>query len=466
MLKRNKIKELINAYQEDIINDIIELVNINTVINESPIDKENPFGTGVSKLFQKVSKWALKDKFNTKNIDNYAMDVSLGEKSNDYIGILVHADTVPADPTSFSFNPFKGKFDGEFIYGRGTQDDKGPLVGIYYAFKIIQDLNIPLKKEVRLIIGGNEETYHKGINKYFENNNYPISSFTADNEFPLINVELGGLVSKGFIPFKDKSIISFKGGEVVNAVAEFAEAEIITSRNVKSLLKKYSHENHLEFKIKSDKNKHLISLKGKPSHGSIPQKGISAITHLANFLLNFSDDKGLKFIVDKFHKKYYGEGFNLKIDQKNASIIGQTSTSLGKAVLKDGLLELDQDIRYSSFHSEEEIENKITNQYKNNQGFIEISKISKPLYIDENEPIVKILLNSYKEITGISDARPIISGGGTYAKNVPNCLAFGALFPGEEQRMHNIDERLNIESLKKAIEIYINAIINLANYKW
>lgn len=462
-----EISELIKKYKQDIINDIVELINVNTVWEDQEVSKEHPFGKGVSKVFNILESKAKLDGFESSNLRNFALDISTEPKSKDYIGILVHADTVPANPESWSFNPFEGTYDGEFIYGRGTQDDKGPLVGIYYALKIIKDLNISLKREVRIIVGGNEETQHLGVTEYFKNNNYPVAAFTADNEFPLVNVELGGSISNVDLALKNPSIIDFKGGEVVNAVPEFAQAIIETEKDVRALANEYSKKNNIKVQVEK-KDNWLIKFKGKPSHGSIPQEGISAVNHLANFITNSLDikDEALEFIVEHFHNKFFGEGFNLEISNELADQIGQTSSSLGLVESDNKVLTLHQDIRFSSNFTEEQIIERISDEYKKVNGRVNFEKTSKPLHIKKDEPLVKILYGAYQEVTNDYKTPLIISGGGTYAKNAPNTLAFGAMFQGEEQRMHNIDERLNVDSLLKAIEIYIKAIIDLANYEW
>ncbi len=53
---------------------------------------------------------------------------------------------------------------------------------------------------------------------------------------------------------------------------------------------------------------------------------------------------------------------------------------------------------------------------------------------------------------------PFYQGGGTYAKEAKNTVAFGACFPGENTRMHEPDEFMNINNLHKCISIYAHAI--------
>jgi succinyl-diaminopimelate desuccinylase len=52
----------------------------------------------------------------------------------------------------------------------------------------------------------------------------------------------------------------------------------------------------------------------------------------------------------------------------------------------------------------------------------------------------------YKEVTG-HDEEPIAIGGGTYARAVPNAVAFGALLPGNVELAHQPNERISIEDV-------------------
>ncbi len=53
------------------------------------------------------------------------------------------------------------------IYGRGTGDDKGPLISSLYAMKYLMDEGkIPAGTCLRMIVGTNEEEGWGGINYY------------------------------------------------------------------------------------------------------------------------------------------------------------------------------------------------------------------------------------------------------------------------------------------------------------
>ena len=49
------------------------------------------------------------------------------------------------------------------LYGRGSVDDKGPVVASLFALKAIRDLGSPLNRRVRLLFGLNEETNDRDV---------------------------------------------------------------------------------------------------------------------------------------------------------------------------------------------------------------------------------------------------------------------------------------------------------------
>jgi succinyl-diaminopimelate desuccinylase len=80
----------------------------------------------------------------------------MGE-GEDVLGILAHLDVVPAGD-GWKTDPFGADVADGRIYGRGTNDDKGPAVAALYAMKAVQMAGIKLKKRVRLILGCDEES--------------------------------------------------------------------------------------------------------------------------------------------------------------------------------------------------------------------------------------------------------------------------------------------------------------------
>jgi succinyl-diaminopimelate desuccinylase len=74
---------------------------------------------------------------------------------------------------------------------------------------------------------------------------------------------------------------------------------------------------------------------------------------------------------------------------------------------------------------------------------------------------VRRLLAIYTRSTGES-AKPAISGGGTYAKRLPNAIAFGMWFPGKPYPGHDLDEKIPIADLERGERVLIRALVELA----
>ena len=76
------------------------------------------------------------------------------------------------------------------MYGRGTIDDKGPVIASLYAMKAVAE-KMKIRKRVRLILGLNEEKNWECINYYKQNEEAPTIGFSPDADFPGIYAEKG-----------------------------------------------------------------------------------------------------------------------------------------------------------------------------------------------------------------------------------------------------------------------------------
>lgn len=96
-----------------------------------------------------------------------------------------------------------------------------------------------------------------------------------------------------------------------------------------------------------------------------------------------------------------------------------------------------------------------------------IKKEEKPtVYIDVNSPMVKTLMEIYQNHTGDVESKPIVIGGGTYAKAAPGIIAYGGLFPGDEDRMHQKDEYMDLLRFEQMTKIYADAIYKLSSEEY
>ncbi len=119
------------AQQEPLKKALIELVRIPSVCDESPAG--TPFGEAIDQALRKALQVAGDLGFKTHYGDGYYGYAEVGE-GKEMLGILGHLDVVPPGKLSdWERDPFDPvEMDG-MIYGRGTQDDKGPLAGFAFC---------------------------------------------------------------------------------------------------------------------------------------------------------------------------------------------------------------------------------------------------------------------------------------------------------------------------------------------
>ena len=71
---------------------------------------------------------------------------------------------------------------------------------------------------------------------------------------------------------------------------------------------------------------------------------------------------------------------------------------------------------------------------------------------------VKVLMKAYQEETGDLTSKPLAIGGGTYARESKNSVAFGAQFINRDYRMHGHDEFFPLSDFYDNMQIYAHAI--------
>ena len=149
-----------------------------------------PFGEGVQEALVKTLELGKKMGFETLNVDNYGGHIDFTGKSGKVMAIIGHLDVVPAGD-GWDFDPYGAEVKDGKIFGRGTADDKGPVISCLYAMKALKDAGYEPEHTIRIILGCDEETGWKGMDYYLERVERPDFGFTPDADFPVINGEMG-----------------------------------------------------------------------------------------------------------------------------------------------------------------------------------------------------------------------------------------------------------------------------------
>lgn len=446
-------KTVVESRQTEIIEKLQELLRIPSVLDESSIEVGAPFGKPIQKALDYMLDLAKQDGFETLNDEGYAGVIRYGENtSGKTVGILCHLDVVP-EGKGWKYPPYEARIVDGKIYARGAGDDKGPTMACYYALKLIQEAQIPLKNQIQLILGTDEETNWRGIAHYLEHYEAPSIGFAPDADFPLIYGEKGRMsfdLTSNFL--EDDIVESIHGGERYNVVLD--EVQAVLKQDVKEAFYQYLDQ----YQLKGSVNGNVYTIYGTAAHAMEPFKGVNAGCHMCHFLKDYSKQPMIQFVDTYLFQDPFLQKMQLDY---NDDEMGPITVNVGIMHMAKDTTRVTLDLRFPVRYN---IENFYAVLYK----ILENAKISitnqtykEPHYVSPNDELVTSLYQSYQNHTQDTVNKPFTIGGGTYAGVLKKGVAFGMLFPGEEELAHQKDEYISIESLLKSILIYIDAILSL-----
>ena len=451
--------EIIDNNQNNIIDTLSELIKFPSVSNETN-NPEFPFDKNCSSVLEFILDKANKMGFRTKNVDGYCGYIEFGE-GEELVGIIGHLDVVPAlEEDGWTTPPFTPSIREGKLYGRGSIDDKGPVIASLYAMKAIMD-SAHVSKRVRLILGLNEEKDWKCIEYYKTHEEWPNIGFSPDANFPAIYAE------KGILSLSISNDFSIKGYSIeeincnnnaLNVVPKYCSITLISSANIIQTISS-SNEN---IKISYNDNRLKIESFGKASHAAHPEDGVNAITNLVKFLIdNF-----------EFENNYLSKIYNLGLFEiTSPNFLSNEKIEDESGILTSNVAVLDYNnnkliIRINLRVPVNTSLNEIVKKYQSlNNDFenLEVNELGRqePLFVDKGSYLVKTLVDIFNKKTG-QNAMPIAIGGGTYARAFKNFVSYGATMPGDKDMCHQVDEFIEIDKLILTSKIYAEAIYELS----
>ena len=305
-------------------------------------------------------------------------------KNGKSLFMAAHMDVVPAGD-GWDSDPFEViEKDGK-LYGRGTSDNKGQLASILVAAQILKKLGIDkeLNGELQIAaLSDEEETGEDGIE-------YGID-YLLENNF--VNPTYS----------------------IIPDIGEYMKGIDIAEKG-RALIK--------------------VSAIGKQAHGSTPERGINAITMMAECI---------------------NELKNIQFEHKEHHILGHPSINIGvinggaAANIVPGVCTLSIDIRTVPGMAEEKVLQEIKaycDKVKDGNFNLEMIAWSQPHGIDPNNDLVKAIQKHGTEVLGFTP-KPTGLGGGTFAKGLclHGCLAVGWGI-GNEDTFHVANEYIEVQQL-------------------
>ncbi len=438
---------LTEQIKEDFLASLKLLISYPSVLNEN--ENGTPFGQAIQDVLEKTLEICQGLGFRTyldpKGYYGYA-EIGQGKE---LLAVLCHLDVVPSgDEADWKTPPFEAIVKDGYIFGRGVQDDKGPSMAALYAVKALLDSGVVFQKRVRFIFGTDEETLWRCMGRYNELEETATLGFAPDSSFPLTYAEKGLLQVKLHGPGSD--FLQLEAGEAFNVVPAKASYQGAFLEKVIAGLRAAG----FDYEETADE----VTVLGVPKHAKDAAQGINAIVRLAKVLQLLAPHPALSFIADAVGEDATGSRlFGPILDEPSGSL----SFNIAGLTITPERSEIRIDLRIPVLADKEDLVRVLSKKAADYQLTYEEFDYLAPLYVPKDSELVSTLMGIYQEKTG--DTSPAMSSGGaTFARTMPNCVAFGALFPGAEQTEHQANERAKLDDLYKAMDIYAETIRRLA----
>ena len=429
------------------IEDLKTLVRIPSVSRGTPAEPGKPFGKVVYEALEAALAIARRLGLKAWDVDGYCGVVEYGE-GEEMLGILAHLDVVP-EGEGWSVPPYSATEKDGRIIGRGTLDDKSPALSAIYALAAIKECGFRMKRRVRVILGCDEERGSLGVEHYLKVEGQPTMAFTPDAEYPVVNSEMGILQST--YEKKYASQLRIECGSAANVIPGVIRAEL----PVKAVPVAAPEG----FTATFDENR--ITVEGRGGHASMPEFAKNALQAMLLVLVQQPLPKEDKATVLALHALW-------KLDMHGETLGIDVTDESGRITYSPDVIRFDETgVRFTAdcrhpFSAKAEDLLKAWDQAYGAAGFARVSETIKPgHFIPADSELVSTLMNVYNELNG-SDAKPLSMGGGTYAREMENAVAFGTVREGEESMCHMPDESISIEDIRFNTNCMAEAIRRLA----
>ncbi|MFZ4508347.1 MAG: Sapep family Mn(2+)-dependent dipeptidase [Fimbriimonas sp.] len=454
-----KVHDWLRAHETELLADTRAMLRIPSLETEALPNA--PFGQANRDALDLALKLGSEWGMQTTDLEGFCGYAEFGSGAP-LIMSLGHLDVVPVGE-GWKHEPFGAEIDGDYIYARGTVDDKGPTMASFYALRALQAVCPDLGVRFRQVFGCDEESGFKCVERYVQTEEAPTYGVAPDSGWPLVHGEKGITDLLVSIPIAEGEItlLECEGGERPNIVIDRCRARLRIAPSVRL---------HVEGKLADAWDRNVshswqgdvltLNARGKAAHGSTPFAGDSAATRLFRFIYDLapvSQETFFENILWLAHPSGAGLGI-LGADEPS----GDLTSNLGIVRVVDGQLTLLFNIRYPvTWVGTELAERARAKVAKILPGSsLTVERDSAPLYFPIDHPLVRTICDAVEAETG-ERGEPQTMGGGTYARAVPNTVSIGTCWEGDG-RGHEPDERFKIEHLYRVSRIYATIFYRLA----
>ncbi len=406
-----------------------------------------------------------------------------GPENAPVLGLIVHGDVQPVSAEEWTTPPFAATVKDGWIYGRGVADDKGPLVQALLAMKALQLSGANRTHTIRLLVGSDEESDNLDVTEYLKTHQAPYLTLVLDCLFPVVVGEKAWVEFDQFAadPYRVRgnssgsfSITQLNAGISTSIVPSRAEVTLhwlpesdAALAGVVAKLKQTKASNGITYDVARSGRDVQIVVHGFATHAGMNLPGgRNALVLLANMLHGYTAPSGANDLLE-FAREAGADlhGNGLGIEQSDP-IWGGEDVNVA-TILPDGdKLKEAINIRHIPPRPVSELRAQLEKRLAEFNARMGASLTSDGFFKDEvlkfnlDSKVVKRLLADYREATG-DNSKPAVSGGGTYAKRLPNSIAFGMWFNGKPYSGHVSNEGIPIADLHRGVDILLVTLLDL-----
>lgn len=478
----------IDTHRDVIIAGLQRLIRIPTVSGGSTPAARDAFARGVREAFAwlvcEADRWGLR----TRNYQGQALVIEAGE-GHESVGVALHVDVVPPGEGWRHGDPFSGAHEEDHVWGRGAQDNKGPLMAALHALAALVAVGRPLRRRVQLIIGCQEEILvWDDVEAVLAREGAPLYSLVPDAVFPLVTAEKGvvnvvvaGRWERGEAPVR---LDLLAGGEQVNIVPDHASAvlrfgapqprpEALFDRVRQFTEAHAGAEIEVEYPVGGDEECR-ITARGRRAHGSTPELGRNAIVDLLAFVVaEFGErlDAGTRAVLTQLlacSRDPWGSGWGL---ESSHAAVGPTTLSLDIVGVEPGHFRAWLNIRPTLGLGAAEVLARVCQRLETwdrpsglRLGAEFEGRHFDPVQVDtaRHAELIQATEEAFTAVTG----RPAVhlsASGTTYMKVFPRSVGFGPIWrEAEPELFHHVDERIPVAAHLRNVRLFAEALARLA----
>jgi succinyl-diaminopimelate desuccinylase len=397
------------------------------------------------------------------------------------LGLVVHGDVQPVEEAKWKIPPWKGVVQDGKVLGRGAADDKGPLVQALLAMKALRESEVPRTHTVRLLVGSDEESGSKDIASYLKSHKPPDYSLVLDSQFPVVVGEKAWDALYLDTPLAERpgrtkpyEVVELSAGLSPSIVPDEARLGLRWKTGtpqwqaLTDALDRRPPGQDISVSVEPAGDRLRVTTRGRAAHGGVNLAGgrnaLVALARLVEGLLPSGGADDLLAAARLAGKDLQGGGFGLT---ERHPLWGRYSVNVATLKPEGPNHRLLINLRRPPPRTAAALEAHLTawTQKFNARTGAKLAPSGyfkdEPLVFDPKAKLVKKLQEIYTRASGRRDPLAI-SGGGTYAKRLPNSIAYGMWFPGKPYPGHDVDEQVPLLDLQRGAHVLVETLLDLA----